>query len=189
MMYYLFLEFRKQYNENGSSIFKKKKNIVIYFLILLTYFAPDIYSGLTGSQAKYTDFKKYGTVKAGIIQPNVNPWVKWKENTRVLTEDIARMIKESSAKSPGLDMIILPEAAVTYYIADDMNESKYDILKDVVDSLDIPVLIGAPDLILYTDTLNAPMMLSGTTANINTVLLILLFCLKKIKTVPHSAIS
>jgi len=156
MMYYLFLEFKKQYGENGNSIFKKKKNILIYFLILLLYFAPDMYSILTNSKAKYIDFKKYGTVKAGIIQPNINPWIKWKENSRVLTDDYVQMIKEISGKNPNLDLIIFPEAAVTYYLVDVMNESKYNILKSVVDSIDISVLMGAPDLILYTDTLNAP---------------------------------
>ncbi len=156
MLYYLFLEFRNKFGENGNSIFKKKKNVLIYFLILLIFFAPDMYSVLTNSKSKYTDFKKYGTVKAGIIQPNINPWIKWKENSRVLTEDYAQLIKEISGKNPGLDLIIFPEAAVTYYLADVMSESKYNILKNVVDSLDIPVLIGAPDLIIYTDTLNAP---------------------------------
>ncbi len=156
MIYYIFLECRNQYCEGGIFIFRKKKNVIIYFLILLIYFVPDFYSFLAGPQSKYTGYKTEGTLKVGIVQPNVNPWIKWKENSRVLTEEYAQEIRDISEKNKNLDLIVFPEAAITYYILDPMSESKYGILKDAVDSIGIPVLIGAPDLTLYTDTINAP---------------------------------
>jgi len=156
MIYYLFLEYKKQKCEGGFCIFGKRKTFLIYILIFIIYFAPDLYTVLADSKNEFTNYRKEGTLKAGIIQPNINPWIKWKENSRVLTEDYAQLIRDISLKNNNLDIIIFPEAAVTYYILDPMNESKYDVLKNLIDSIKTPVLMGAPDLSIYTDTLNAP---------------------------------
>jgi apolipoprotein N-acyltransferase len=156
LIYYLVLETRRIDSKSFIPAFTKRKNIYIYIVLLLLYILPDIYSTATSSRDKYTEYKKEGVLKIGVIQPNYNPWIKWTTNSKAMTEDYAEMIKDLTANNKNLDLIVLPEAALNYYLLDSNNESKFRILKNLVDSLNIPVLTGAPDIKIWTDTLNAP---------------------------------
>jgi len=156
LIYYIYKESRKDCSGGCLLSFRKRKNIYLYIVILVLYILPNIYTAITGARNEYTDYVKEGTVNVGIIQPNFNPWTKWHMNPTSQTQEYADLLHQMNTRDTGLDLIVLPEAALTYYLTEPHNLSKFRILKDAVDSLNVPVLIGAPDILIYTDTLTAP---------------------------------
>jgi len=156
LLYYFYIGNKSKCNEGCYLSFRKRKNIYIYLALLILYILPNIYTSITSSEDKYTDYKKDGTINVGIIQPNFNPWTKWYMNPKSQTEQYSEMIYDLNANNKNLDLIVLPEAALTYYLTEPYNISKFEILKNIVDSIKIPVLIGAPDIVIYSDSLTAP---------------------------------
>jgi apolipoprotein N-acyltransferase len=61
-------------------------------------------------------------------------------------------MKEAAKNKPKPDLIILPETSLPYILRMPLNESKHDIIKTFVNMVDIPVLIGTPDILYYPDS-------------------------------------
>lgn len=150
-LYYLFICFNK-----GGIKNQKLKLSVCSALLILLYFLPDIYNNYSGSELKFTGYNKVGKVKIGILQPNVNPWKKWGGKQSELIESYAEDIRNINSASKNLDMLILPETAFPYYFRESFFDDKYEIIKNVCDSLKLPLLIGTPDLQIYENQLTAP---------------------------------
>lgn len=125
--------------------------ISMLVIVLALYFFPDIYDSVRTKS--YTESAK---VKLGIIQPNVNPWKKWSGKQDDLVGSYITQIKELNSANPGLKMIILPETALPYYFRERHFEERYRKIQDVCDSLNVPFLIGTPDLEYYKDQSLAP---------------------------------
>ncbi|MBS1516522.1 MAG: apolipoprotein N-acyltransferase [Bacteroidetes bacterium] len=141
------------------SIFEKKKspfsagNILLAAVLILIYFLPDLYN------SEYSNGKNTspsGSIKIGIIQPDVNPWIKWGGKQNDLIEDYVSQILRLHNEHPDAGLIILPETALPYYFRERYFDDKYLMLKNVCDSIKTPILIGTPDLEYYPDTADVP---------------------------------
>jgi len=141
---------------NKSFRFNSVKSISILFVIIALYFLPDFYNYFTDSKKVFTDNKSNGSIKVGIVQPNINPWKKWGSKQTDLINYYAENIKKIYNDNPDIKLIVLPETALPYYFREDIFEEKYLILKNLCDSINIPILIGTPDLQVYKDQSSAP---------------------------------
>lgn len=143
----------------GTKSRSSKKVIAYSVLIVFLYILPDCYSLLFINRTELSDVDQSSAQKqfqVSIIQPNVNPWKKWGSKIGEITNDYANQIREAALKEPKPDLIILPETAFPYYLRYDYYSENYDIIKNVVDSINIPVLAGTPDLYVYPNQSLAP---------------------------------
>lgn len=132
------------------------RSFLFLTFIILIYFIPDLINSVSESKNKYTDFSSGEKIKIGIIQPNINPWKKWGGKQTELMKGYADEIINIHRDNPDVEMVILPETAFPYYFRESIFEEKYRIIKNVSDSLDLPVLAGTPDLQIYEDQNSAP---------------------------------
>jgi len=130
-------------------------NISTALILILIYFFPDFYN------SNLSDYKKFHSqsdekIKIGIIQPNVDPWKKWGGKQSDLITGYVSQIKELNDSSSDIDLFILPETALPYYYRERYFEDNLQIIKTFCDSINIPILIGTPDLEYYEDQEAAP---------------------------------
>lgn len=147
LMFYLFKKLSKHDWKYLSA-----KSAVIFLVIIFLYFLPDVYNSY--SVKKYSD---EGKIKIGIVQPNVNPWKKWSgKNQKDLINGYTEQIKQIHSENPDVKLVILPETALPYYFREAYFEERFFIIKNLCDSLNLPLLIGTPDLRIYEDQSAAP---------------------------------
>lgn len=127
------------------------KSIPYFAAAVLIYFIPDLIN--PAGKAAYTETKHINT---GVIQPNVNPWEKWGGKQRELIDEYAGMIREIHSKDSALQLIVLPETAFPFYFREFFFENSYMKIKRLCDSINVPLLIGTPDLEYYDSTESAP---------------------------------
>jgi len=151
LIWYLFVNLNNK-AWNLTSI----KTASLSIIIILIYFLPDVYNFYSNSNIKFSNYKTDGEIKIVVIQPNIDPWKKWGGKQVDLINSYAETIKKIHSENPDVKMIILPETALPYYFRESVFEDKYIILKNLCDSLNVPLLIGTPDLQIYSDQSNAP---------------------------------
>ena len=137
-------------NSSNWKIFSGK-SIATIFTIIFIYFLPDIYFHYTKR-----DYPETGKIRAGIVQPNINPWEKWSGKQMDLINGYLDQIKQLYFAHPDVKLIILPETALPYYYRERYFEERFSLIKDLCDSLRVPFLIGTPDLEYYKDQDKAP---------------------------------
>ena len=143
------------------NIFERKisysslKNITVFVSLILLYFFPNFYNSYLSDLKRITD-STLGKINTGIIQPNINPWLKWGGKQDDLVNGYAAQIRELYNSNPNLELIILPETALPYFFREKYFEDKYLMLKDLCDSIGIPILVGTPDLEYYENPDEAP---------------------------------
>ena len=135
---------------------KSKNSFALLLLILAIYFIPDMYNMITSAKSEYTNNFSDGTLNVAIVQPNKDPWKKWSTDQIAITEEYTGLMKDAANGKPKPQLIILPETSLPYVLRMPMNAPKHEIIKSFVDRTGIPVLIGAPDIVYYSDTDNVP---------------------------------
>lgn len=135
---------------------KSKNSIALLVLILVIYFAPDLYNMITSAKSEYTNNFSDGKIDVAIVQPNKDPWKKWGTDQIAITEEYTDLMQEAADGNPKPQLIILPETSLPYVLRMPMNAPKHGIIKSFVERTNIPVLIGAPDMIYYSDSDNVP---------------------------------
>lgn len=127
---------------------RKRGNIVVLLSILVIYILPNVYTGVTSPENKYVNNSDQ-KIMVGVIQPNVDAWVKWGSNQKKLINEYASMIKELSAKSNDIKLIVLPETAIPFYLLYPVYEDLFEIFKTACDSSGTTILTGTPDITVY----------------------------------------
>ncbi len=150
LFYYMFRLLRYPPG-NTKNIFSKKP-LTAAILIIILFTAPNFYTYFSNSRNEYTKNENTDTVKIAIIQPNINPWVKWGTKSSDLVQTYVESIKNIAVKDSSVKMMVFPETAVTFYLLHPSFRDKLQPLKDAVESTGIPVLIGFPDLEVYSDS-------------------------------------
>lgn len=145
-LYFLF----NKINNNQWKIFSLKSTATISAIILI-YFLPDIYNSF--SQKEFPD---EGKIKIGIVQPNINPWDKWSGKQFDLINGYLDQIRQIYSSDPDVKLIILPETALPYYFRERYFSERFELIRDLCDSIGIPLMIGTPDLEYYKDQSEAP---------------------------------
>jgi apolipoprotein N-acyltransferase len=147
LVFYLY----KILKNSSDTIFielRKKKNIIVFIAILIIYILPNIYTKISSPENKYIN-NSDEKITVGVIQPNIDAWVKWGANQKELINDYCSMIKEVEAKKQDIKMIILPETAIPFYLLYSSYDDLYNIFKNACDSSNTTVLTGTPDMKLY----------------------------------------
>lgn len=118
--------------------------LLIFILIL-------IYGNLKLSSPHLPNTK----VKVGLIQPNLDPWEKWKGND---LNKLTEMYLNLSAKAvkEGARIIIWPETALPVYLRSEMYIDIIETIYRFCDSNQVYLLTGMPDIKFYFNNQNIP---------------------------------
>lgn len=86
--------------------------------------------------------------RVAVIQPNIDPWAKW------TTADEATQINQMKTQSRAAlvehpDMLLWPETAIPFYLTLPMHRNELIALHLFVDSCNVPLLTGVPDMVFY----------------------------------------
>jgi apolipoprotein N-acyltransferase len=132
------------------------KTYLLAIFIIVVYLAPDAYTFIMKSPAKYANAFTDGEINVGVVQPNSDPWERWGSKQMQVVNDYVDIIKELKEKNPQTQLIILPETAITFPIFQSSYYEKYMKFKNFTDSTNTPLLIGFPYYKVYKDSLEAP---------------------------------
>lgn len=124
-------------------------------LIIFIYFAPDLYTAIYVNKA-FQENAGSGKINIGIVQPNVDPWAKWGGKQDVLINEYLDEIRDLKKKDSTIDLIVFPETAIPFYILNSSYQAKFAKFADLIDSINTPLLIGAPYYETYKNKSEAP---------------------------------
>lgn len=155
VLLYILLGLVSEGGRNIKSIYGTKSFVTVSIVLVVIFVLPNIYTTLANSPVKYGADNTDEKITVAVIQPDINPWKKWGSKQTELTNDYAEQIRIASGTGSSLKMIVLPETATPFYLLDPFYEDKYRIFKNVCDSINIPILTGTPDRIIYTDSSEA----------------------------------
>jgi apolipoprotein N-acyltransferase len=105
------------------------------------------------------------TITVTVVQPNENPWDKWKANDTTDHVAINATLSAEALKKGRTDMFLWAENAIPYPITDPRDEffspgrrpgDWREKMYAAVDSLGVPVLSGFPDYLRYPSLDSAP---------------------------------
>ena len=153
LIYYLILNIY-----SGRWQLRSNRTIGLAAIIIILIIAPNIYSYIyfnTVDPEKYLSTSGSSSlIRTTIIQPNVDPFKKWKGDRNVLVDSYIKKLNESLVFNP--DFIVLHETAVPYYFLEEYN---YDQTKKFLDFVNYDkkiLLMGIPHLQYFDDSTRAP---------------------------------
>lgn len=138
---------------NSVTAYKiNKKLFYLHTSIVLLIFIPILIYGIV----KLTPTEQISSkIKVGLIQPNLNPWEKWKGgNINELVDEYFQL--SENAIREGAKIIIWPETALPIYLRSGMYD---DIQKNIFNFCEfnqVALLTGMPDVKFYYDEKNRP---------------------------------
>ncbi|HKI77722.1 MAG TPA: apolipoprotein N-acyltransferase [Ignavibacteriaceae bacterium] len=94
-------------------------------------------------------------VRVGLIQPNINPWDKWKENN--LDQNLSQYLdltREAIAQKAGL--ILWPESALPAYLASMQYAKERDSIYNVIRPAEAYLMTGMPEIHYFTSNEKIP---------------------------------
>ena len=110
---------------------------------------------LYGAYKLSSDKQMTRSVKVGLIQPNLNPWEKWKsQNLNELTQQYLDL--SIKAVNEGAKIIIWPETSLPVYLRSDLYKDILDSIHNFADSNHVYILTGMPDIKFFYDQNNIP---------------------------------
>jgi len=141
-----------------KKIFEEKKifsqrSLKYFALGVLIYILPDFYGFYV---LKNADEKFFKQMKIGLIQPDINPWLKWEGTLSDQINLYMGMTKKLVAENPDVELVVYPETAITYYFLLSPYRYYFNWFKSEVDSLNVAILTGFPDAKFYDDPSQAP---------------------------------
>jgi len=140
--------------------FRSRSAMVSVTILFVLYFGPWIF-GETRMRQVAND-SSADTVHVGVVQPNVDPFDKWKNRAEQMPVLLAYTEKLASEKT---DLVVWPETAIPLFILQPQYVNYLSSFRSILDSLRISVLTGLPSIVYY-DSLGAPItaqksMISG----------------------------
>lgn len=124
------------------------KTLIAGFLLILI---PIVYGA-----SKIIIYKPYEKkVKVGLIQPNLNPWDKWKAGS-VQTQLNMYFDLSKKAINEGAELLFYPETALPIYLLDGQHYRFVKQIMDFTDSNNVTIFTGMPHLIYYYGKENFP---------------------------------
>ncbi|MEN3038432.1 MAG: apolipoprotein N-acyltransferase [Candidatus Kryptonium sp.] len=133
--------------------FLSKTALRYFFAGVLIYIAPDFYGLYVLERSEDVSFKE---MKVGLIQPDINPWLKWEGTLAEQLELYMGMTKSIINEHPDVELVVYPETAITYYFLLSPYRYYFNWFKNQIDSLNVAILTGFPDAKFYDDPSQAP---------------------------------
>lgn len=128
-----------------------KQSLLLFFLLFTIYLLPKVYGTSVMNDGKKIQSKK---IRIALIQPNIDPWEKWEFDSQ---QSQLELYQSMTAKIPrDLDLIIWPETATPYYVLMPQYQLYFDKIKKQVDSLNVPLFTGIPDIYVYKQSDKVP---------------------------------
>jgi len=123
-------------------------------LAIFIYILPDLYGFYVLKNADERSFDK--KIKVGLIQPDINPWLKWEGTLADQINLYIGMTRKVVDEAPDVELVVYPETAITYYFLLSPYRYYLNWFKSEIDKLNVAVLTGFPDAKFYDDASKAP---------------------------------
>jgi apolipoprotein N-acyltransferase len=131
-------------------------------IIAITLVPPYLYGfHVLGNAADESVFDRLPerAITVTAVQPNEDPWEKWKaldtvDHVRLNMELAQKSLADAGGVRP--DMFLWAENAIPYTMTQPGGEGRRDAFYQAVDRLGIPVMTGFPDYLRYKDPAQAP---------------------------------
>jgi len=130
--------------------FRSRSAIVSVVILIVLYFGPWIYGETRIHQ--FASESGFDTVNVGVVQPNVDPFDKWKnrsEQMPILMTYTEKLAREKT------DLVVWPETAIPLFILQPQYSDYLSSFRLILDSLRLSVLTGLPSLVYY-DSASTP---------------------------------
>ncbi|NNJ51877.1 MAG: apolipoprotein N-acyltransferase [Ignavibacteriaceae bacterium] len=129
----------------------KKLKIIPASVAFLIFLCMMIYGVYKTSSFRISE----KTFTVGIVQPDKNPWDKWKVNNVNTLLQIHLELSEQ-AVNDGAEVILWPETALPVYAFSGTYKFIEDSIFNFVNKNNISLLTGMPHIVYYTDTTKIP---------------------------------
>ena len=133
----------------GWSI-RSRSAIASVAILIVLYFGPWIYGEIRMRQL--ANVSGIDTVCVGVVQPNVDPFDKWRNRSEQIPILLAHTEKLAREK---MDLVVWPETAIPLFILQPQYSDYLSTFRSILDSLRVSVLTGLPSIVYY-DSLKAP---------------------------------
>ena len=137
-----------------------RANVQLAVAFLLLYLLPLVHGSFVLSRhpAEEVTASPGPTVTVGIVQPNLDPWDKWKmtgyETVDLYLRLTERLLDSVVAGKP--DLVLWPETAIPMYLIARPRNPLLDQFKGRISRMGVPVLAGIPQAVFYKDSTKAP---------------------------------
>ncbi len=131
---------------SNKKIFYLNSSIALFILIFILIY---------GFAQLSSVIQSYRKVKVGLIQPNLNPWEKWKGGIINELVDEYFQLSENAIKE-GAKIIIWPETALPIYLRSGMYDDIQQNILNFCDSNQVALLTGMPDVKFFYNDKNLP---------------------------------
>jgi apolipoprotein N-acyltransferase len=138
-----------------------RQSAVLLMGIILLAMLPRLHGSLVLSQAPKSEAGGMASgermVRVGIIQPNIDPWLKWKADGVAITKTYLQMtdsLVAREAEKP--DIVLWPETALPYRILAPSFRSSLHTIRQRLERLGVSVVTGFPHQEVYADSGAAP---------------------------------
>jgi apolipoprotein N-acyltransferase len=128
-----------------------KQSLSIVALLLVIYLLPKFYGTIVLNEKSNHENKK---IKIALIQPNIDPWEKWEYNAQ--QSQLEKYQSMTAAIPCDVDLVIWPETATPYYVLMPQYQFYFEKIKRQVDSLNIALFTGIPDIYIYKTNEKVP---------------------------------
>jgi apolipoprotein N-acyltransferase len=126
------------------------ESISTAILIIVIHLVPLVY----GSHVLSNRHNDQETVRIGLVQPDVDPFMKWDANRSQIIEQL--MLQSERLALRGAELIVWPENAIPFYLMLPQNRHYLLQLREFIDFYNVPIITGLPYAIFYAEEEDAP---------------------------------
>jgi apolipoprotein N-acyltransferase len=134
------------------------KGFVLHaFGIVLVYVLPSIHGAWVLHRPPDADRASGDSIAVGIVQPNVDPWDKWKggyETVDLYLQMTSQLLDTGGGVRPGI--VLWPETAFPFDILSDQNEVILRSIQSRLEKWRCALVTGLPHRVWYKDSASTP---------------------------------
>ncbi|MFA6232915.1 MAG: apolipoprotein N-acyltransferase [Bacteroidota bacterium] len=126
--------------------------IVMLAIVFLLLVLPRIHGILALRHGE----KNGPSLRAAVIQPNIDPYDKWGDGESPMQKLRNLLVIYDSLAAFHPDFMLLPETAIPFRIMQASYYEEYRWLRNHIDSVGVPLLSGFPHMVLYENPATSP---------------------------------
>jgi apolipoprotein N-acyltransferase len=130
---------------SGPADRRQRDAVLLIAATVVLYAIPIAVAPWTG---RWDDGKAGPDINIAVIQPDIDPFEKWRNGARGQVE-ILRRLTDSALVTATPDIVLWPETAIPFYILSPANAGEFARLREYVDRIGVPLLTGIPDMVVY----------------------------------------